>query len=1220
APPVKIPGVNVKTDGKEPSNNASFIAGYLHFENTHKLWEFLDNPPASDHLHKFNTTYNSFAHEAMKNTKVDAIHALFRNPALKDDILKPTLPDFEESGIGKDTAPIFAWVWYTYHLMKMSPAGVFKDSQLDIDDLSPAAVPPEDFHRAYFALCFFRRQKRKVKGGKTPKRQNKPAETIEYMKEDVDDIPEASNTLPEDQDFLDDLDENYIGQHAELDPDDFVENAGPGQKGEPNVHEDPHQVFMIANVASKSAKRRGKLSPLALKQVLAFLGGKCTIQNEELKDPELETHRFISTMVSNADAADLAPEIALVDRQLLKTYDQCSAREPTYREACKRLGLDPVSPRVQLTTEKSVTLKPWQVQGVDFILAREAKEIRGGGLADACGLGKTMQMLMAIFLAPKFHGETKPTLILCPANIIDVWITECKKFFGSVLNLRVYHRDRQQISDPIRKDMTISDSELGSFLDGLKATPAIESRTVVISSYQTWSQRTQVVTNMETATRKSDQKKSCKYSDCFARLVLDEAHHVKSMNADAHAVVQSMDYSFVWFNTATPALNKVSDLVGYLNLIWRETWVDPALALPSVVAGDEDGDESDDERTKKINRDPGFIRGCFASAEIDEDALPVHLLSPGWFRALLSKGDMPLTDCYEIVPKILQTMFLRRSMTSKTVEIINGELINTTIGDSIPSYMICTVDLRFDNHTQAKHDEMYYPLVKQLVGSGVPGQAATLADGLPDKASDAARINFKAFRRLSHSSVTPKMELFSRTRFEDNHAVHVRKWAGRYDDKGFTFFFTRTVQDPNVITPQDNISVACFLALDSPKLQYLCRKISEVVIDGKEILGIVLRWPHTFWLVEMFLHALGIKYGTIHAGMTLEERNEMINLVNSGSSGFQVLVFSFQCGSTGLNLHHTLSNLVIFEVPVNMNTLLQTIGRVHRLGQTKHQKIWILSQLHTFNRSEEYNMVKKMVGEVAANNAEAIGNYVSQQVAQELEKRQAAGTLGEITITEEIREEVRSQAVLAASDRIVCEMIGMAYSRQGFDDWSVLYDGDETDDPLPPPTQSNLLPSNAKATPRKPAKSVSSTSPAPNQKGKGKGKGKQLQFVAKKGKSKLATEGDATPGPSGSGRLSVINEEGGSDDDFNQVIDAPTPKLPTYSDDDNSYEELEEMAAEKSTIPESSMGRTEASSIDWMASSPGSAHKRKAGEDNDDNEDDKGSGHTAAKRQRKTMN
>ncbi|PGH03924.1 hypothetical protein GX51_03760 [Blastomyces parvus] len=51
---------------------------------------------------------------------------------------------------------------------------------------------------------------------------------------------------------------------------------------------------------------------------------------------------------------------------------------------------------------------------------------------------------------------------------------------------------------------------------------------------------------------------------------------------------------------------------------------------------------------------------------------------------------------------------------------------------------------------------------------------------------------------------------------------------------------------------------------------------------------------------------------------------------------------------------------------------------------------------------------------------------------------------------------------------------------------------------------------------------------------------KVFVFSIRTGKGK-ALEDDASPGPSGSQHLSAIDEEG-SEDTFNQMADAPTPK------------------------------------------------------------------------------
>ncbi len=46
---------------------------------------------------------------------------------------------------------------------------------------------------------------------------------------------------------------------------------------------------------------------------------------------------------------------------------------------------------------------------------------------------------------------------------------------------------------------------------------------------------------------------------------------------------------------------------------------------------------------------------------------------------------------------------------------------------------------------------------------------------------------------------------------------------------------------------------------------------------------------------------------------------------------------------------------MLLEPAINANTILQAIGRVHRLGQKQRQEIDILFVDHTFNRHVEHN-------------------------------------------------------------------------------------------------------------------------------------------------------------------------------------------------------------------------------------------------------------------------
>lgn len=58
--------------------------------------------------------------------------------------------------------------------------------------------------------------------------------------------------------------------------------------------------------------------------------------------------------------------------------------------------------------------------------------------------------------------------------------------------------------------------------------------------------------------------------------------------------------------------------------------------------------------------------------------------------------------------------------------------------------------------------------------------------------------------------------------------------------------------------------------------------------------------------------------------------------------------------------------MVLLEPPLNINTLFQAVGRVHRLGQGVEQKAWILFQEYSISRWIECNNVIKALPQLAA--------------------------------------------------------------------------------------------------------------------------------------------------------------------------------------------------------------------------------------------------------------
>ncbi|KLJ11185.1 hypothetical protein EMPG_13525 [Blastomyces silverae] len=258
----------------------------------------------------------------------------------------------------------------------------------------PTAISLKDFNHAYFILHFYQHQIKKHKS-KSPKHQNKAVEHVQYFKE-AGDIPKSAMKLSTDPNYLINLTENCIDEHDNLDKDNF--KGASDEDSEVKVFENSHQVSMI------------KL--------------KCNVHSEQLKNPDKNIRDFVNSMVSYVGAQNLVESIDVPDCELLQRYQETSAKEPKYIEACECLHINHLDSTISLANNRTITLMSWQVQGVDFILSHELREIDGGGLDNDCDLSKTIQMFMAIHMASKFHKIMKLMLILCPVNIIHIWLSK----------------------------------------------------------------------------------------------------------------------------------------------------------------------------------------------------------------------------------------------------------------------------------------------------------------------------------------------------------------------------------------------------------------------------------------------------------------------------------------------------------------------------------------------------------------------------------------------------------------------------------------------------------------------------------------------------------------------------------------------------------------------------------------------------------------------------
>ena len=68
-------------------------------------------------------------------------------------------------------------------------------------------------------------------------------------------------------------------------------------------------------------------------------------------------------------------------------------------------------------------LKPFQLEGLDWMIEQEKTTYRGGLLGDEMGMGKTIQ---AVSLIMSDFPQPNPTLVIVPPVALMQWVSEIK--------------------------------------------------------------------------------------------------------------------------------------------------------------------------------------------------------------------------------------------------------------------------------------------------------------------------------------------------------------------------------------------------------------------------------------------------------------------------------------------------------------------------------------------------------------------------------------------------------------------------------------------------------------------------------------------------------------------------------------------------------------------------------------------------------------------------
>ena len=177
-----------------------------------------------------------------------------------------------------------------------------------------------------------------------------------------------------------------------------------------------------------------------------------------------------------------------------------------------------------MTTFKGRLIVPYQREGVEWLLSRELapKGPKGGFLCDEMGLGKTVQLI-----ATMIANARARTLIIVPKSIVNQWKEELKKF-GPGLRVAVF--------------------------DGLDRTKNHEDLLdyhIVIAPYT-------VIVNKG---KKQDQGRTILHQIQWGRVILDEAHEIRSLSSKRHKAAALFRADIRWVVSGTPVFNSMKDFV-----------------------------------------------------------------------------------------------------------------------------------------------------------------------------------------------------------------------------------------------------------------------------------------------------------------------------------------------------------------------------------------------------------------------------------------------------------------------------------------------------------------------------------------------------------------------------------------------------------------------------------------------------------------------------------
>lgn len=669
------------------------------------------------------------------------------------------------------------------------------------------------------------------------------------------------------------------------------------------------------------------------------------------------------------------------------------------KDAATFLGVDLQA--LEISPESALKLRIDQVQNIAFMVKKAEGILKGCVNANGYGTGKTIEALASVlFLAQRREAdpsliEHKATLILCPHQALRGWQETHAKYFSGLLALHICSNSlppggNSHLIDPP------SASALDEFLRTLSPSDSQTSRTVILCTYGELSSTEFLVErNTEDTREKELSLRGSKLTEealealkvaqkpelydlnfdpaIIGTLIADEAHEIKHPKSRKAQAAYLLDADIHFLLTANPVDNKISDFRGLLFALykskeWQINWPEGYKLGGVLRMFDDDFDPFKAKGSRNFippNASPEYVQAL-------RNGQHLWRLNPHAYRWLAHQMKFSPEFSRKVLGSIYRLCLLRRGVLSVTTMPSGG---SSTISGilALPPISIKTVEVSMGNERQEYH-RLASKGFDLIFSAGGKNSAAGAARVISDNETPLAAFNNAWDAFLNHITADLGLaDVLGRSESSEMPESHyclpdIDDLLQNNTDSGMSFYYsmTRRVTDP-AQPPADRASMVRHLVRRSPKLRWLLVKLAELKQRGEKVIVYCVH-PLTQWLVEGVcsmakFNFLSLRSKPKHGDNT---RASVIDEFNDPTKRHDFLLSTMRVLGHGVDLHADCHNMIIFELPDSIPTMLSAIGRIRRVGQTKPQEVSILTLRDSYDDYTLYRQSRKYATAILA--------------------------------------------------------------------------------------------------------------------------------------------------------------------------------------------------------------------------------------------------------------